>query len=97
MDFTRVRWHKSTYTGSNGGNCVEVAVWRGESGSSRSDRVEVTTPDATKIAPHKAAEDVLYLVRDSKDPDGPKLAFTTAEWDAFTAGVKDGEFDRGSF
>ena len=25
MDLTRAIWRKSTYTGSNGGNCVEVA------------------------------------------------------------------------
>lgn len=33
-------------------------------------------------------------VRDSKDPDGPRLVFTPAEWEAFIAGAKDGEFDR---
>jgi len=33
-------------------------------------------------------------VRDSKDPDGPILCFAAAEWTAFIAGVKDGEFDR---
>lgn len=32
-------------------------------------------------------------VRDSKDRDGPVLLFTPAEWTAFTAGVRDGEFD----
>lgn len=32
-------------------------------------------------------------VRDSKDPDGPVLLFTPAEWEAFVAGVKAGEFD----
>jgi hypothetical protein len=32
-------------------------------------------------------------VRDSKNPDGPVLRFTPAEWAAFTAGVRDGEFD----
>lgn len=32
------------------------------------------------------------LVRDSKDPDGPRLRFTRTEWDAFLAGVRDGEF-----
>lgn len=32
-------------------------------------------------------------VRDSKNPDGPALIFTSAEWEAFIAGVKDGEFD----
>jgi hypothetical protein len=32
-------------------------------------------------------------VRDSKDPDGPVLVFTTAEWQSFGAGVKAGEAD----
>ena len=35
----------------------------------------------------------IVAVRDSKDPDGPKLAFGLDEWLAFTAGVKAGEFD----
>jgi len=32
-------------------------------------------------------------VRDGKNPTGPVLLFTTAEWDAFVGGAKDGEFD----
>ena len=32
-------------------------------------------------------------VRDSKDPQGPKLLFTLDEWRAFVAGVKAGQFD----
>jgi hypothetical protein len=32
-------------------------------------------------------------VRDSKNPTGPVLLFTQAEWDAFVAGAKGGEFD----
>jgi len=32
-------------------------------------------------------------VRDSKNPNGPQLSFTRAEWAAFVAGVRDGEFD----
>jgi hypothetical protein len=32
-------------------------------------------------------------VRHSKDPAGPALVFTTAEWAAFVGGAKDGEFD----
>ncbi|RMI41208.1 DUF397 domain-containing protein [Actinomadura harenae] len=32
-------------------------------------------------------------MRSAKDDDGPVLYFTEAEWDAFVAGVKDGEFD----
>jgi hypothetical protein len=33
------------------------------------------------------------LVRDSKDPNGPLLRFTSAEWKAWLVGVKAGEFD----
>ena len=33
-------------------------------------------------------------VRHSKDPDGPVLRFTPAEWQAFLAGTRLGEFDR---
>ena len=32
-------------------------------------------------------------VRDSKDPSGPVLTFTPAEWEAFIGGAKDGEFE----
>jgi hypothetical protein len=35
----------------------------------------------------------VIAVRDSKDPDGPALIFTPAEWTAFTAGTRAGEFD----
>ena len=32
-------------------------------------------------------------VRDSKHPTGPALTFTAAEWTAFTASIRTGEFD----
>jgi hypothetical protein len=32
-------------------------------------------------------------VRDSKEPTGAALTFSTSEWAAFTAGVRSGEFD----
>ena len=59
MDLTSVSWRKSSYSGGNGGNCIEVAGLPGT-----------------------------IAVRDSKDPDGPALLFTPAEWAAFTARVK---------
>jgi hypothetical protein len=31
-------------------------------------------------------------LRNSRQPDGPALIFTTAEWDAFIGGARDGEF-----
>ena len=45
--------------------------------------VEVTFLDGGGVA-----------VRDSKDPSGPALLFTAGEWDAFSAGMTDGEFVR---
>ncbi len=84
MDSGHVTWRTSSYTGGNGGNCVEVGVWReaSYSGSDGGGCVEVTQ-----------ALDAVVAVRDSKDPDGSKLAFSPAEWRAFVAGVKTGEFD----
>jgi hypothetical protein len=64
MDMNSAVWRKSSYSGNNGGNCVEVA----------------------RNLPGVVA------VRDSKDPDGPKLAFTPGQWRAFAAAIKAGEF-----
>ncbi|WP_155348246.1 DUF397 domain-containing protein [Acrocarpospora pleiomorpha] len=63
---------------SNGGaNCVEVGVLH----------------SPTDAAAHKADQERLIVFRDSKNPEGPKLYFTPAEWEAFRLGMKDGEFD----
>lgn len=77
MDLTDARWVKSSFSGDNGGNCVEVAELK----------------DAVDGPGHKAEHADLIAVRDSKDPDGPKLFFTPAEWEAFINGVKAEEFD----
>ena len=37
--------------------------------------------------------DEVYLIRNSHDPDGPTLSFTGPEWQAFTVGVRAGDFD----
>ena len=58
------------------------AVWRKSTRSGTNGCVEVAL-DTTEVA-----------VRDSKDRDGPVLSFTAHEWDAFLAGVRNGEFDR---
>ncbi len=63
---------------------LDGVVWRksSRSGSSGGDCVEVATlPDGGRA------------VRDSKDPDGPVLRYTRAEWLAFIEGAKLGEFD----
>jgi Domain of unknown function (DUF397) len=33
------------------------------------------------------------VVRNSRQPEGPELVFTGAEWDAFLRGARGGEFD----
>ncbi len=55
--------------------------WRKSSRSSIGNCVEVAA-DAGDV-----------LLRDSKDPTGPWMRYTAAEWDAFISGAKDGEFD----
>ncbi|MEU7828640.1 DUF397 domain-containing protein [Nonomuraea sp. NPDC049129] len=60
------------------------AVWRKSSRSSGNGGqcVEVATNLPGVVA-----------VRDSKDPEGPKLIFTPADWKAFIIGLKVGDFD----
>jgi hypothetical protein len=40
--------------------------------------------------------DTGVAVRDSKDSAGPALSFSIAEWAAFLAGAKEGQFDDAS-
>jgi hypothetical protein len=49
------------------------------------------TGDCVEVA---ALPDGLIGVRDSKDREGPVLRFTPSEWNAFTGGVRNGEFDQ---
>jgi Domain of unknown function (DUF397) len=53
-----LNWRKSSYSGNNGGQCVEVTM-RGP-----------------------------ILVRDSKDPHGPVLAFMPETWRKFARQIK---------
>lgn len=79
MDLSNVTWRKASYSGGNGGNCVEVGVWRktSHSGANGGGCVEVASAGTAAVA-----------VRDSKNPDGPKLAFTPSAWQSFTGQVR---------
>lgn len=73
-------WFKSSYSASEGGNCIEVAYdWRksSHSGSAGGDCVEV------------AASPAAIHVRDSKNPAGPMLTLSVGAWEAFVAAVAD--------
>jgi hypothetical protein len=86
----RATWRKSTHSGQNG-NCVEIAplgaaAWHKSTHSGqRGNCVEI-------------ADNLLGVlaIRDSKNPDGPKLLFTPAAWRAFTTSVKSGDSDPGN-
>ena len=59
---------------------LRSAVWRKSTFSEQNGCVEVALLN-NRVA-----------VRDSKDPRGPVLLFSPAEWEAFVAGVLAGEF-----
>jgi hypothetical protein len=69
-----IAWRKSSYSGENG-NCVEIG-WRKSSYSgSNGDCVEIGWPTAG------------IAVRDSKQGDGPRLAFGVADWRVFLSRI----------
>ncbi|MEV4253794.1 DUF397 domain-containing protein [Spirillospora sp. NPDC049652] len=83
-DLTCVQWRKSSYSGSTGGDCVELGeVWH------KSSRSTETGGQCVELA--GCSHDV--AVRDSKDPEGPKLVFDVAVFGAFAQRVKAGALD----
>ncbi|MFJ2027609.1 DUF397 domain-containing protein [Streptomyces sp. NPDC087897] len=73
---TALNWFKSSYSGDEGGACLEVAYdWRksSHSGSEGGQCVE--------IAAHPAA----VHIRDSKDIEGPTFTVAPSAWSAFAA------------
>ncbi len=66
---------------------MDGAVWR-SSGGSGGGRIEIAELDGSKEGSRR-----VIAMRDAGDRDGAVLIFTPAEWQAFTAGVRDGEFD----
>jgi Domain of unknown function (DUF397) len=35
----------------------------------------------------------MIMIGDTKNPGGPVLSYSRAEWDAFVAGIRQGDFD----
>lgn len=83
MELGDVVWRKSTRSGQGSEACVEVGAWSKSSQSANTGEcVEAGACRCCGVA-----------VRDSKDPDGPKLAFSAAEWRSFIGRVRGGSLD----
>lgn len=71
-----ITWRKSSFSDTQGGNCVEVGVaWRKSSFS------ESNGGDCVEVGPTADA----VLVRDTKNRPGGTLTFATTAWRALTA------------
>lgn len=70
-----ITWVRSSRSFANG-NCVEVAAWR-----------KSTRSNGHNECVEAGCGGNVVGVRDSKDPDGPVLRFTPAQWRAFLGGA----------
>jgi hypothetical protein len=77
-------WRKSSYSGGDSGECLEVSdayatAWRKSSysGGSSGECLEVNDSSPACVP-----------VRDSKNPHGPAVVFTVAAWTSFFTEVK---------
>jgi hypothetical protein len=70
MDLTNAKWRKSSHSGSNAAECVELAAlsWRKSTHSGPNGGECIELADVAEAV----------AVRDSKDPDGPVLLVTRA-------------------
>ncbi|MDT0322466.1 DUF397 domain-containing protein [Streptomyces millisiae] len=78
-------WRKSSYSGGDGGDCVEVAesAWRRSSYSLGDNGNCLEVVDGFPGA---------VPVRDSKNPTGPALLVPSGSWAGFVAAVRAGSF-----
>ncbi|WP_328318063.1 DUF397 domain-containing protein [Streptomyces sp. NBC_00388] len=71
---SELTWFKSSCSGNEGGNCIEVACdWRKSSYSNNEGG------NCVEIAAHPSA----VHIRDSKVPDGPVFTVAPTAWAAF--------------
>ncbi|GGY22154.1 DUF397 domain-containing protein [Streptomyces xanthochromogenes] len=79
-------WRKSSYSGGDSGECLEVTdVWRKStySGGSSGDCLEFSDSCSACVP-----------VRDSKNPTGPAVVFGPTAWAEFVGAVKGGMLSR---
>ncbi|WP_416970200.1 DUF397 domain-containing protein [Streptomyces sp. 4F14] len=74
MSSTALRWVKSSYSGDEGANCVEVACNWVKSSYSNPDGAA-----CVEVAAHTTA----IHIRDSKTPEAPYLTIAPTTWTTF--------------
>lgn len=90
-DLSTATWHKSSYCGASGGNCLEVGVRRpsprsdGENGGQgqKASHGENAGDGDGSDAPTR-----FVPVRDSKRADGPAILFGAGAWEPFLGDLK---------
>ncbi|MEU5000690.1 DUF397 domain-containing protein [Streptomyces sp. NPDC021622] len=78
-DLSTAIWRKSSYSGGQGGDCLEVATWR------KSTYSDATGGNCLEVSD---GHPEIVPVRDSKNPTGPKLVFRATTWSAFVTNLK---------
>ncbi|RSS75495.1 DUF397 domain-containing protein [Streptomyces sp. WAC06614] len=76
MKTTELAWFKSSYSGGEGGQCVEVAIAWQKSSYSDGEGGQCVEVAACPTTIH---------VRDSKNPAGPRLDISPEAWAAFVS------------
>lgn len=88
-DLSSAVWRKSSHSGDNGGQCVEIGLppltWRK---SSRSDDNGGACVEVAAVAEWAA-------IRDSKSPTSGTLTLSGTQWAAFRRTLKSGGLDLG--
>ncbi|MFI1838563.1 DUF397 domain-containing protein [Streptomyces olivaceoviridis] len=78
MKTAALAWFKSSYSGSEGGDCVELAyTWRKSSYSSSEGG------NCVEVAAHPTT----IHIRDSKNTPGPTLTLSPVTWTRFLDGI----------
>ncbi|GAA2117750.1 DUF397 domain-containing protein [Actinomadura alba] len=85
-NLSAIHWRKSSYSDSSHGDCVEVGAvpWHKSSYSGSSGGACVEIADLSRM----------IAVRDSKDVDGPMLAFGRSAFRTFVGEIRTGRYDR---
>ncbi|WP_242901055.1 DUF397 domain-containing protein [Actinomadura terrae] len=83
LELSSVSWRKSSRSDSEGGNCVELAAWQ------KSARSDASGGDCVEVA-----MGAVIALRDSKDPDGPRLELGRRAFGVLIGEIRAGRYDR---